>query len=92
MLTNIKACQVFDYNFNCSILFNIIFKFNICINVILNLKLQSVTFGALVVNKQNCVRLAEEHCSRNYFSLFMSMMNHTGTGLLRSGTYPNSLK
>uniref|UniRef100_A0A671SLZ8 Required for meiotic nuclear division protein 1 homolog n=1 Tax=Sinocyclocheilus anshuiensis TaxID=1608454 RepID=A0A671SLZ8_9TELE len=37
------------------------------------LKLQSVTFGTLAVNKQNCMRLAEEHCSRSYFSLFLSM-------------------
>ncbi len=48
------------------------------------LKLQSVTFGAIAVNKQNCVHLAEEHCSRSYFFLFMSMTNHAGTGLLRS--------
>ncbi len=34
------------------------------------LKLQSVTFGALEVSKHNCVHLAEEHCSRSYFSLF----------------------
>ncbi len=27
------------------------------------LKLQSVTFGAIAVNKQNCMRLVEEHCS-----------------------------
>ncbi len=27
-----------------------------------SLKLQSVTFGALAVNKLNCMRLAEEHC------------------------------
>ncbi len=38
-------------------------------NVICQLKLQSVTFGALAVNKQNCVRLAEGHCSRISFSL-----------------------
>ncbi len=57
-----------------------------------SLKMQSVTFGALAVNKQNCVRLAEEYCSRSYFSLFMSMTNHAGTGLLRSGTYPNQSK
>ncbi len=56
------------------------------------LKQQFVTFGALAVNKQNCVRLAEEHCSRSYFSLFMSMMNHAGTGLLHSVTYPNQSK
>ncbi len=37
-----------------------------------SLKLQSVTFGALVVHKQNYVHLVEEHCSRSYFSLFMS--------------------
>ncbi len=49
------------------------------------LKLQSVTFGALAVNKQNCVHLTEEHCSRSYFSLFMSMTNHTDTGLLQVG-------
>ncbi len=47
----------------------------------------------LAVNKQNCVRLAEQHCSRSYFSLFMSMTNHAGTGgLLRSGTTWTSLK
>ncbi|XP_059379795.1 26S proteasome non-ATPase regulatory subunit 9-like isoform X2 [Carassius carassius] len=51
-----------------------------------DLTLQSVTFDALVVNKQNCLRLAEEHCSRSYFSLFMSMKNLKGTGLLRRGT------
>ncbi len=54
--------------------------------------MQSVTFGALAVNKQNCVRLAEKHCSRSYFSLFMSMTNQAGTGLLLSGTYPNQSK
>lgn len=46
------------------------------------LKLQSVTS---VVNKQNCVYVVEEYCSRIYFSLLMSMANHAGTGLLRSG-------
>jgi len=46
-------------------------------------KLQSVTFGALTVNKQNCMRLAEESCGSSFFSLFMSMSSHTGTGLLR---------
>ncbi len=55
------------------------------------LKLQSVTFGALAVNKQNCVRLVEKHGSRSYFSLFMSTINHAGTGLLRSGTLPESV-
>ncbi len=54
-----------------------------------SLKLQSVTFGALAVNKLNCMRLAEEHCTS---SLFMSMTNHAGTGLLRSGTNPNQSK
>ncbi len=49
------------------------------------LKLQSITFGALAVNKNNCMHLAEEHCSRNYVSLFMSMTNHAGTGLHHSG-------
>ncbi len=29
----------------------------------LNLKLHYVTFGALAVNKQNCMHLAEENCS-----------------------------
>ncbi len=29
----------------------------------------------LAVNKQNCVRLVEEHCSWRYFSLFMFLMN-----------------
>jgi len=38
-----------------------------------SLTLQSVTFGTLAVNKQNCMRLAKERCSRSYFSLFMSM-------------------
>ncbi len=56
----------------------------------LNLKLQSLTFGALAVNKQNCTHLVEEHCSRSYFSRFMSMTNHYE--LLRSGTYPNQSK
>ncbi len=40
--------------------------------------LQAVTFGALVVNKQNCTRLAEGHSSWSYFSLFMSMMQVLG--------------
>ncbi len=56
------------------------------------LKVQSVTFGTLAANKQNSVHLAEEYCSRSYFSLFMSMTNHAGTGLLCSGTYPNQSK
>ncbi len=56
------------------------------------LKLQSVIYGALAVNEQNCMRLAEEHCSRSYFSLFMSMTNHAGNGLLRSGSTSTSLK
>ncbi len=64
----------------CFFIFNLnplVYRFNLhlCENPFL--KLQSV-------NKQNCVRLAEEHCSRIYFSLFMSMTNHAGTGLLRS--------
>ncbi len=54
-----------------------------------SLKLQFVTFGALEVNKHNCMHLAEEHYSRSYFSLFMSMINQAGTGLLHSSTYPN---
>ncbi len=54
------------------------------------LKLQSVPSGALAVNKQNCVHLVEEHCSRSYFSLFMSMTNHAG--LLRSSSTSSSLK
>jgi len=49
------------------------------------LKLQFETFGALAVNKQNCTNLVEEHCSRSYFSLFMSITSHTSTWLLRSG-------
>ncbi len=60
--------------------------------VLHSLKLQSVTFVALAGTKQNCARVVEEHCSRSYFSLFMSMANHSGTGLLRSGTYPNQSK
>ncbi len=68
-------------------------KIHLCITRInYILKLQSVTFSALAVNKQNCVRLAEEHCSRSYFSLLMSMMNHAGTGLLSSGSNSTSLK
>ncbi len=47
------------------------------------LMLQSITVGALAVNKQNCVCVVEEHCSRSYFSVFMS------TRLLRSSTYSN---
>ncbi len=58
----------------------------------IDLKLQSVTFGALAVNKQNCVSLEEEYSCWIYFSLFMSMTNHAGNGLLRSGTYPNQSK
>ncbi len=57
-----------------------------------HLKLQSETFGALAVNKQMHVCLAEEHCKRNYFSLFMSMTNHADTGLLRSCSYQNQSK
>ncbi len=40
------------------------------------------------------MRLAEEHCSRSYFSLFMSMTNHAGDShmLLHGGTYPNQSK
>ncbi len=53
------------------------------------LKLQSITFGALAVNKQSCLRLAEEIA---LLSVFLSMMNHAGTGLLCSGTYPNQSK
>ncbi len=56
------------------------------------LKLLSVTFGALAINKQNGVRLAEEHCSRSYVSLFMSMTNHADAGLLRSSFTSTSLK
>ncbi len=40
--------------------------------------LQSVTFGAPVVNKQNCTRLAEEHSNWSYFSLFMSVTQVLG--------------
>jgi len=42
---------------------------------------QSVTLGALVDIKQNCMCLAEEHCSRNYFKFnwkhFLSLYLHT---------------
>ncbi len=64
----------------------------VCLYCFICLKLQSVSFGTLAFNTQNCVHLAEEHCSRSYFSLFMSMTNHAGTGLLHSGTYPNQSK
>ncbi len=68
-----------------------IYQFNLLDNSC-HSKLQSVTFGALAVNKQNCMLLEEEHCSRSYFSLFMSMTNHAGSGLLCSGTYLNQSK
>lgn len=56
------------------------------------LKLQSVTFGDLAVNKQNCICLVEEHCSWRYFSLFMAMTSHPDTGLFRSGTAHTNIK
>jgi len=43
------------------------------------LKLRSVTFGDLSVNKENCICLVEEHCSWSYFSLFMSVTSHSAT-------------
>jgi len=55
------------------------------------LKLQHLTFGALVVNKQNCMRLAEEHCSRSTFSLFMSMMWFQGKTKTRFGQWSHDV-
>ncbi len=53
------------------------------------LKLRSVTFGALVVNKQNCMHLTEEHYSRSYFSVYVYDESRKNWATqLHSGTLP----